>query len=103
MNLDTFLKSQTFRTGVFVLLVLFILMFIFKLGVLHGYKKAIFHHAYGVNKHRSVENMYFRHRTSAFKKEMFGNYSEKINLIRVKALSGLTKEEEKFNDELIVE
>lgn len=46
---DKFLESQTFKTGTFVLLVLFILIMVFKLGVIHGNKKVTYPHKYGNN------------------------------------------------------
>ena len=49
MDLDKFLRSQTFKTGGFVLLVLFVLIIVFKLGFIHGYKKAISPHKFGNN------------------------------------------------------
>jgi len=103
MNLDTFLKSQTFRTGIFVLFVLFVLVLVFKLGVLHGYKKAFFHQGYGANKHRDVGSNFFRSHRGAFNKDMFGNYSTKIEIIKAKTLSGLKEVGSESDKEPIVE
>ena len=103
MNLDNFLKSQTFKTGVFVLFVLFIFMLVFKLGVLHGYKKAFFHQGYGINKHLNAGNNFYRHHKGVFDKNKFGDYSAKIEIIKAKKLSGLKEGSSESDEEIIVE
>jgi len=71
MELDKFLKSHTFKTGAFVLIVLFILLIVFKLGVLHGYKKAIFPHRGGFDIHRSAGDTFFGHQRGAINKDVY--------------------------------
>lgn len=41
MDLNKFIGSQTFKTGMFVLIVLFVLLFVFKLGVILGHHKGV--------------------------------------------------------------
>jgi len=101
--MDNFLKSQTFKTGVFVLVVLFILMFVFKLGILHGYKKAIFHQSYGSFKHQNVGGMHFRHQGSALKKDSFGNYTAKFELMKEKRLIGSKQDLSESDKEISAE
>jgi len=88
--MDTFLKSQTFKTGMFVLLVLFVLLIIFKLGVVHGYKKAHFSQIYGAKYHHMVPGKFFGHQRGAFNKGAFGDFSYKKRLIKVEAVSDST-------------
>lgn len=96
MDLDKFLKSQTFKTGVFVLLVLFILLMVFKLGVVHGYKKSIYSHKYG-NYHGQIHGgTFFGHRRGAFNKDMYGELLLKKKLIidKIMLQSKTSKESE---------
>jgi len=101
--MDKFLKSQTFKTGVFVLVVLFILMFVFKLGVLHGYKKAFFYQGYGINKHLNAGNNFYRHHRAVFDKNVFGHHSTKMEIIKAKKLSDLKESSSESDEELIAE
>lgn len=93
MDLNTFCKSQTFKTGVFVLFVLFIFLIVFKLGVVHGYKKAHFSQKYGANYHRVLGGTFFGHQGGAFDKDMLKNFSFKRQFIK-DALPGFTDESE---------
>ena len=77
MNLDKFLTSQTFKTGIFVLLVLFVFVIVFKMGVVFGYKKAHFSYKYGTDYHKVIGTKFWGHQKSVFGKE---------HLIKIKAL-----------------
>jgi len=68
--MDNFLKSQTFKTGVFVLFVLFVLLMVFKMGVKVGIKKALLHQYRG-GYDQMVRHKYWGHREGMFKKAMF--------------------------------
>ena len=70
MDLDRFLKSQTFKTGVFVLLVLFVLLIVFKIGFIHGYKKAISPRIYGNNYSQTHRGTFFGHYKGAASKDV---------------------------------
>ena len=88
--MDNFLKSQTFKTGMFVLFVIFTLLLVFKLGVLHGYKKANFSHGYGATQNRTIHGTIFGHqrgtifnnKRGTFNKEMFEKVLLKKQLIK---------------------
>ena len=90
MDLDKFLRSQTFKTGVFVLFVIFALLFVFKLGVFHGYKKANFSHGYDATHYRAAHgtifgyqnSTVFNHKKGMFSKEMFERTFLKKQLIK---------------------
>lgn len=108
MDMDNFLKSQTFKTGMFVLLVIFALLLVFKLGVLHGYKKANFSHGYGAAYHRTIHSTVFGHQRGAisnykrgtFNKEMFERVLLKKQLIKSKAMSDSEVESESDSEEI---
>lgn len=99
MNIDTFLKSQTFKTGAFVLFVLFIFLIVFKLGVVHGYKKASFSQKYGVNNHRMVGSKFSGHRGGVLNKEMLGNFYLKKHFITTKKTSDTAIDDETLQDQ----
>jgi len=101
MDMDKFLKSQTFKTGAFVLLVIFVLLFVFKLGVLYGYKKTNFSHGYGINHHRTFGSPMFRNHGGTLNKEMFGKIILKRQLIKDKALSDSATEDESGSEEIV--
>ena len=103
MDLDKFLKSQTFKTGTFVLIVLFVFLIIFKLGVVHGYKKASFSYKYGFNSHRVIGAKFFGHQKGAFNKEMLKNFSSKEHLIKIKAILDSVEESESVTEEVVEE
>jgi len=70
MDLDRFLKSQTFKTGAFVLLVLFVLLIVFKIGFIQGHKKAISPHKYGNNYSQIHRGTFFGHYKGTVSKDM---------------------------------
>ena len=86
MGLDKFLKSQTFKTGVFVLLVLLILLMVFKLGVIHGHKKSIYSPKYGNYYGQIHGDTFFSHRRGAFNKDMYEELLLKKKLITDKIM-----------------
>ena len=86
MDLDKFLKSQTLKTGAFVLLVLFILLMVFKLGVVHGYKKSIYSHKYGNNHSQTHRAMFFGHHRGAFNEDIYRKLLFKKKLITDKIM-----------------
>lgn len=97
MNLDNFLKSQTFKTGMFVLLVLFVFLIVFKLGVLHGYKKVIYKHGNSYNQtHKSI---FFGHNRGVFNKDIYEKLLLKKTLIEdTSTLDSKTDEESGAED-----
>ena len=98
MNIDKFLESQTFKTGTFVLLVLFVFVIVFKLGVLHGYKKARFSsHGYGTGFHRNIDNSIFGYKKSSANKEMFAKFILKKQLLKDMTISDSIVEDESDN------
>lgn len=98
MDLDKFLKSQTFKTGAFVLLVLFVLLIVFKLGVVHGYKKAHFSHTYGFSSHRIIGEKFFGHQKGMLIRKGFEDYSIKDRFIKTKVILDSTAESESVED-----
>lgn len=48
-NLNKFVESNNFKKIIFALLVIFVLIFVFELGVVSGFKKATFRHNWGDN------------------------------------------------------
>ena len=109
MNLDKFLKSQTFKTGVFVLFVIFIFLFVFKLGVFHGYKKANFSHGYGATHYRAVHGTafgyqrgaIFNHKKGMFSKEMFEKALLKKQLIKDRIIPDSGAEDTSDSEEIV--
>jgi len=86
MDLDNFLKSQTFKTGVFILLILLILLIVFKMGAIYGHKKSNFLHKYD-NYHGQVHGgTFFGHRRGAFNKDMYGEFLLKKKLMSDKII-----------------
>ena len=83
MNLDNFLKSQTFKTGTFVLLVLFVFILVFKLGVFHGHKKAIY--KYNNNYNQTHRSIFFGHSRGVLNKDMYKKLLLKKILIEDKS------------------
>ena len=81
MDLDRFLKSQTFKTGVFVLLVLFVLLLVFKIGFIYGYKKAISPHKYGNNYSQTHGGTFFGHYKETVSKDLHEKFLIKKKLI----------------------
>lgn len=81
MDLDRFLKSQTFKTGVFVLLVLFVLLIVFKIGFIHGHKKAISPHKYGNNYSQAYGGTFFGHYKGTISKDVHKKFLLKKELI----------------------
>ena len=81
MDLDKFLKSQTFKTGAFVLLVLFVLLIVFKIGFIHGYKKAISPHKYGNNYSQTCGGTFFGHYKGTVSKDLHERLLIKKKLI----------------------
>jgi len=108
MELDKFLKSQTFKTGVFVLFVLFVLLFVFKMGVFYGFKKANFSHGYGATYHRTVgspmfgnqRGAIFNHKRSTVNKDLYKGIILKKQLIKNKATVDSTTEDEPASKEI---
>ena len=98
MNLDNFLKSQTFKTGMFVLLVLFVFLIVFKLGVLHGYKKAIYKH--GNNYSQTHKSIFFGHSREAFNKDIYKKLLLKKTLIEDKSTLDLAEGSESDAEDL---
>ena len=98
--MDKFLRSQTFKTGVFVLLVLFILLIVFKLGVFHGYKKATYPHIYGTNYSQIHAGTFFGKHGGSFNKDMHRKLFLKRELIRDKMMLESKTEEESGVEEL---
>lgn len=87
MDLDRFLKSQTFKTGVFVLLVLFVFLLVFKIGFIHGYKKAISPHKYGTNySHQIQKGTYFGNHSEMFNKDIHSKLLFKKKFIEGKVM-----------------
>jgi len=68
--MDNFLKSQTFKTGMFVLLVLFVLTMVFKMGVRVGVKRAP-HHQFSIIYGQRFGGHFRGHSGVMFKKAMF--------------------------------
>jgi len=81
MDIDKFLKSQTFKTGTFVLLVLFVLLIVFKFGVISGYKKANFSHTRGNNYSQVHGSAFFGHQSGLRNKTIRGELFFKKKLI----------------------
>ena len=100
MDIDKFLKSQTFKTGAFVLLVLFILLMVFKLGVVHGYKKSIYSHKYGNNHAQTHRAMFFGYHRGAFNEDIYGKFLLKKKLIINKTILESKTDKESGVEEL---
>ena len=108
MDKDKFLKSQTFKTCMFVLLVIFVLLLVFKLCVLQGYKKANFSHGYGATQYRTIHGTVFghqrgtifNHKRGTFNKEMFEKVLLKKQLIKDKVTSDSGAEDESDSEKI---
>lgn len=81
MNLDKFMNSQTFKTGTFVLLVLLVLLIVFKIGFIHGYKKAISPHKYGNNYSQIYGGTFSDHYKGTASKDMREKFLLKMKFI----------------------
>ena len=81
MDLNRFLKSQTFKTGAFILLVLFVLLMVFKTGFIHGYKKAIFPHKYSSDYSQTHGETFFDHYKGTGSKDLHEKLLMKKKLI----------------------
>ena len=82
MGLDKYINSHTFKTGVFVIVVLLLFLFVFKLGVVHGHKKAVHSERYNNNFdyiHRSTS---LGQHVGAFNKDMYKKLLLKRNFIK---------------------
>lgn len=83
MNLDKYINSQTLKTGMFVIAVLLVFLFVFKLGVVHGHKKAIHSQIYG---HNSGQMIYrgasFGHHRRVFNKDIYREFLLQKKLIK---------------------
>jgi len=99
--MDKFLKSQTFKTGMFVLFVIFVLLFVFKMGVFYGYKKANFSHLYSAAHHRTTHSPIFRSHRGNFNKEIFRKVILKRQLIKDKATSDSGAEDGSGSEEIV--
>ena len=86
MDIDKFLKSQTLKTGIFVLLILLILLIVFKMGVIHGHKKSIYSHKYDNYQSQIHGGKFFGYRRGAFNKDMYGELLLKKKLITDKIM-----------------
>ena len=87
MKLDKFLSSQTFKTGTFVIVVFLIALFIFKAGMFHGYKKAIYVEKYGGANYTQVHGgSFWNHHKMAGDKSIRGKFIFKKKLMGDKAL-----------------
>ena len=86
MDLDKFLKSQTFKTGAFVLLVLFVLLIVFKIGFIHGHKKAISPHKYGNNYSQTYRGTFLGHYRGTVSKDLQSKLIFKKRLIEGKVI-----------------
>lgn len=53
MDFNKIFQSKTFKTGIFILVGLLVFLFIFKLGLVVGFKKANFSYKWGENYHRN--------------------------------------------------
>jgi len=82
MNLDKYINSQTFKTGTFVVVILLVFLFVFKLGVLLGHKKAIHSERYGYNSGHIYRGGSFGHYRGAFNKDMYGEFLLKKKFIK---------------------
>ena len=74
MNLDKYINSQTFKTGAFVIVVLLVFLFVFKLGVVHGHKKAIHSQRYDHNFGQIYRGTSFGHHRWVFNKDIYGEF-----------------------------
>ena len=74
MNLDKYINSQTLKTSVFVIVVLLVFLFVFKLGVFHGYKKATHSQIYGHNFSQIYKGTSFSHYRGAFGGNIHGKF-----------------------------
>jgi len=100
MDLGKFLKSQTFKTGAFILLVLFILLMVFKLGVVYGYKKSIYSHKYGNSHSQTHRATFFGHHRGAFNEDIYGKHFLNKKLIIDKMMLESKTDEESRVEEL---
>ena len=100
MDIDKFLKSQTFKTGTFVLLVLFVLLMVFKIGFIHGHKKAISPHKYGNNYAQTHRAMFFGYHRGAFNEDIYGKFLLKKKLIINKTILESKTDKESGVEEL---
>ena len=108
MDMDKFLKSQTFKTGVFVLFVIFVFLLVFKMGIFYGHKKANFSHGYGATQYRTIHGTVFghqrgtifNHKRDTFNKEMFEKVILKRQLIKDKVTSDSEAENESNSEKI---
>ena len=101
MDLDKFLKSQTFKTGLFVLLILFVLVLVFKIGVVYGHKKAHFSYKHDFNHHRVIESKFFGHQKGVFsKKDILKSSYLKRHIMKIEALFDSVVENESDAEDL---
>lgn len=95
MNLDKYLSSQTFKTGMFVVVVLLVFLIVFKLGVVHGHKKAIHSQRSGQNFSQTYGGTsFFGHYRGTFNKDMHGGFLLKKQLIKDKIILDSKVDEE---------
>lgn len=99
MDLDKFMKSQTFKTGTFVVVVLFVLLFVFKLGILHGQKRATYLHGGRDYSRQIYGGKYFGNHSGVFGKYMHNKLLLKKKFIEGKIMLDSETDEESEAEE----